>query len=67
MEYGKKAPAIYGVADSICEQFQHGAGKLFSGNAYDLFGWLDMLMPEDQSHEYVVIEKKRRNGRKVKK
>lgn len=67
VEYGKKAPAIYGVADSVCEQFQQGAGKLFSGNGYDIFGWLDMLMPEDQSHEYVVVEKKKRNGRKVKK
>ena len=69
VEYGKKAPAIYGVADAVCEQFQNGAGKFgFNGaQPYDLFAWLDTLMPEEMSHEYVVVEKKKRNGRKVKK
>lgn len=57
------------MADSVCEQFQNGAGKFgFNGDQpYDLFAWLDTLMPEDMSHEYVVVEKKKRNGRKVKK
>lgn len=69
VEYGKKAPAVYGVADAVCDQFQNGAGKFgFNGaQPYDLFAWLDTLMPEDMSHEYVVVEKKKRNGRKVKK
>ena len=50
-----------------CEDYKATVvvGKL--EHAHDIFGWLDMLMPEDQSHEYVVVEKKKRNGRKVKK
>jgi len=34
---------------------------------YDLTEWLDTIVPEDETHEYVQTEKtKKRNGRRKK-
>ena len=67
VEYGKKAPAIYGVADKVCDEFRNGTRKFgYNGKSgFDLLNWLDALVPEDETHEYVISDKKK-YGRRAK-
>ena len=66
VEYGKKALAIYGMDENVYEEFKDKNAQLASGgNAhYDMIDWLDTIVPEDGTHEYVQTEKtKKKNGR----
>lgn len=69
VEYGKNTEAVYGTDDSCVEQFATGnLGMMDHGGlGYDIVPWLDTLMPEDESHTYIVAEKKKKNGRGRKK
>ena len=63
VEYGKEADAIYGVSDSVCDDFAEGTTK-FDDNGRSTTGleeWLDTLM-SDNSTQYIPPKKK--NGRK---
>lgn len=63
VEYGKEADAIYGVSDSVCDDFAEGTTK-FDDNGRSTTGleeWLDTLM-SDNSTQY--IQPKKKNGRK---
>ncbi len=64
MEYGRAAEAVYGVDDRVCQNFEAGADELVPD--YTLKYWLDALMPEDGSHNYVQTERKK-DGRRKKK
>lgn len=69
VEYGKETPAIYGIDDNVCLEFMKGEphiGKTEKGEYY-LFDWLDMLMPEGSGYDYKQPERKKRNGKRVKK
>ena len=70
VEYGKEAPAIYGIADNICEEFEGGGLVILDDgtSGYNLGVWLDTLIPEDGTHTYIQAEKKKKgNGRRSKK
>ena len=64
VEYGRAAEAVYGVDDKVCQNFEAGADELVPD--YTLKYWLDALMPEDESHNYVQTERKK-DGRRKKK
>lgn len=64
VEYGRAAEAVYGVDDRVCQNFEEGADELVPD--YTLKYWLDALMPEDESHNYVQTERKK-DGRRKKK
>ncbi len=69
VEYGRKADAVYGIADSVCEEFENGQ-PIFGdrGQAtFNLVKWLDTIMPEDDGHIYSQSERRTRNGRRSKK
>lgn len=69
VEYGKKAAAIYGVSDSVCEEFMRGGGGRIGNEGYpvyDLIAWLDTVITDDSAHEYVKSERRKRNGRRAK-
>jgi hypothetical protein len=70
VEYGKEAPAIYGIADNVVTEFEEGSIVMREDGTegYNLDAWLDTLMPEDGAHTYIEAEKKKRkNGRRSKK
>ena len=69
VEYGKKALAIYGLEERVYEEFKDKNAQIGAGGVahYDLMEWLDTIVPEDGSHEYVQTEKKKKkNGRRKK-
>ncbi len=69
VEYGRKADAVYGIADSVCEEFENGQ-PIFGdrGQAtFNLVKWLDTIMPEDDGHIYSQSERRTRNGKRSKK
>ncbi len=63
VEYGRDAEAVYGIADEYCDEFEKGT--VLIGGKYNLKDWLDMLIPEDESHTYIKSEKRKRNGRRA--
>jgi hypothetical protein len=69
VEYGKETDAIYGVDDGWCLEFMRGEQHIGDGEKgeYYLFGWLDMLMPEGAGYDYRSSDRKRRNGKRVRK
>jgi len=69
VEYGKEAEAVYGIADSVCEEFENGQPVIRDDGSqgYTMEVWLDALMPEDDTHTYIQAEKKKKNGRGKKK
>jgi len=69
LEYGKEAEAVYGIADTVCKEFEDGTVVIRDDGStgYNMEVWLDTLMPEDDTHTYVEAEKKKRNGRRKKK
>lgn len=69
VEYGKQAAAIYGIADTLCEEFAGGVTIMMDDGSpgYNIEIWLDTLMPEDDAHTYIEAENKKRNGRGKKK
>ena len=69
VEYGKKALAIYGLDERVYDEFKSKNPQIGAGGVaqYDLTEWLDTIVPEDETHEYVQTEKtKKRNGRRKK-
>ena len=69
VEYGKKALAIYGLDEKVYEEFKIKNPQIGAGGVahYDLIDWLDTIVPENESHEYVQTEKtKKKNGRRKK-
>lgn len=69
VEYGKKALAIYGLEEKVYEEFKDKNARIGAGGVahYGLMEWLDTIVPEDGSHEYVQTERnKKRNGRRKK-
>ncbi|MBQ8460786.1 MAG: hypothetical protein IJ543_00030 [Bacteroidales bacterium] len=69
VEYGKEAEAVYGIADSVCEEFGNGTVVMLDsgGTGFNMQIWLDTVIPEDDAHIYIEAEKKKRNGRGKKK
>lgn len=69
VEYGKEAAAVYGIADSVCEEFEHGTVVMMDNGSsgYNMETWLDTLMPEDGTHTYAEPEVRKKNGRGKKK
>ena len=70
VEYGRETDAIYGVDDAWCLEFMRGEqhiGDEGEKGEYYLFGWLDMLMPEGAGYDYRSSDRKRRNGKRVRK
>ena len=69
VEYGKQAAAVYGIADTLLQEFENGVTAIMDdGSAgYRVEIWLNTLMPEDDAHTYIEAEKKKRNGRGRKK
>ena len=69
VEYGKEAAAVYGIADSVCEEFENGTMVMMDdgSSGFNMKIWLDTLMPEDGAHTYVEPELKKKNGRRKKK
>lgn len=69
VEYGKKALAIYGLDEKVYEEFKIKNPQIGAGGVahYDLIDWLDTIVPENESHEYVQTEKtKKKDGRRKK-
>jgi hypothetical protein len=69
VEYGKKALAIYGLDEKVYEEFKIKNPQIGAGGVahYDLIDWLDTIVPENESHEYVQTEKTmKKNGRRKK-
>lgn len=69
VEYGKEAAAVYGIADTVCDEFINGTVVMLDDgtSGYNMEIWLNTLMPEDDAHTYIEAEKKKRNGRGRKK
>lgn len=69
VEYGKEAAAVYGIADTVCEEFENGTMVMMDdgSSGFNMKIWLDTLMPEDGAHTYVEPELKKKNGRGKKK
>lgn len=69
VEYGKQAAAVYGIADTLLQEFENGVTAIMDdGSAgYRVEIWLNTLMPEDDAHTYIEAEKKKRNGQRRKK
>lgn len=69
VEYGKEAAAVYGIADTVCEEFENGTMVMMDdgSSGFNMKIWLDTLMPEDGAHTYVEPELKKKNGRRKKK
>ena len=69
VEYGKQAAAVYGIADTLSEEFANGVTIMMDDGSpgYNIEIWLDTLMPEDDAHTYIEAENKKRNGRGKKK
>ena len=69
VEYGKDTEAIYGVDDEVINQFAGGESVMLDSGkqGYRVVPWLDMVTPDNDSHTYIVAEKKKKNGRGRKK
>lgn len=69
VEYGKQAAAVYGIADTVCDEFVNGVTVMMDDGStgYSMEIWLNTLMPEDDAHTYTEAETKKRNGRGKKK
>ena len=69
VEYGKEAAAVYGVSDSVCEEFENGTMVMMDDGStgFNIKIWLDTIIPEDGAHIYAEPELKKRNGRGKKK
>lgn len=65
VEYGKQAAAVYGIADTVCDEFVNGVTVMMDDGStgYSIEIWLNTLIPEDDAHIYIEAEKKKRNGR----
>ena len=68
VEYGHDAESIYGIDDQYCVEFENGEMHFDEDGKpmMHVIRWLDTLMPEDDSHVYMLSEKRRKHGRKVK-
>ncbi len=69
VEYGKEAEAVYGIADSVCQNFDTGQLEMMDDGkeGYAIEVWLNTLVPEDDAHTYIKAERGKRNGRGKKK
>ena len=62
VEYGKETEVIYGIADSVCTDFEDGVREI-GETATPLQRWLDTLMPDESAHTYIQTKQKK-NGRR---
>lgn len=62
VEYGKETEVIYGIADSVCTDFEDGVREI-GETATPLQLWLDTLMPDESAHTYIQTKQKK-NGRR---
>ncbi len=68
-EYGRRADAVYGREDKVFENYRDGVMSFGdNGNGeYALVKWLDVIIPENNKHEYSQSDKKGKNGKRKKK
>lgn len=59
---------FYDIDDQFCVEFENGEMHFDEDvrPMMHVLRWLDTIMPEDDSHVYMMSEKRKRNGRKVK-